>query len=300
MVLIEGIWPAELQLGEGPIWHVGSGRFFFVDIHGRSVHAWCPETRVSQSWRMPERIGWLIPSVDGDGFVAGFQSGFVRLWLEPMVRIEAIGCPHAGMLSVRLNDAKADRYGRIWAGSMNNDNQSLPDGCLTRLDLDGSFEVVERGIHIANGPAISNDGHWMLHTDSYQSTIYLYRMNAMGVLQDKAVWKKFAADEGVPDGMTFDAEGHVWIAFWGGSCIRCYSLEGELLRQIDLPASQITSMAFGGTNLDVMLVTSARAGLSAAQLKNEPQAGAVFLVHPGVRGVLPNCWGRFGFNAAQA
>lgn len=288
---MQTIWPAELYLGEGPVWHAASGRFFFVDIHGCAVHAWHATTHQRQSWKMPERIGWLIARRDGDGFMAGFQSGFVRLWLEPELRVEAIGSPHPEQPDVRLNDAKADCHGRIWAGSMNNADTRRPDGQLTRLDPDGSFTVMEEGIRIANGPCISEDGRRMLHTDSALDTVFDYRVSPAGELMDKQVWKRFGGQQGTPDGMTLDADGNVWIAFWGGACIRQFTPEGALLQRIDLPALQITCMAFGGDDLKSLVVTSARNGLSGKQLAQYPGSGAVFLLRPGASGVLPKAFG---------
>jgi D-xylonolactonase len=291
MADIEIVWPAELDLGEGPLWHAESGRFYFVDIHGCAIHAWSPTTGERQSWKTPERIGWLIPRKDGDGFMAGLQSGFARLWLEPVLRLESVGCPHPALPDVRLNDAKADRSGRIWAGSMNNRDPGLRQGQLTLLDTNGQFTVVESDIYIANGPAIADDGSWMLHNDSYRNTTYRYSLGVDGALTDKTVWRKFSAKEATPDGMTMDRDGNVWIAFWGGACIRQFTPDAQLIQQIDLPAPQITSMAFGGEHLDVLLVTSARNGLSAQQLAQYPQAGSVFAVRSGVVGVLPFVYG---------
>ena len=284
---VQVVWPATLVLGEGPVWHAPSGKFYFVDVHGCAVHAWSPTTDARQSWKLPERIGWVIPRTDGDGFMAGLQSGFARLWLEPSLRLEPIGCPHAGQPDVRLNDAKADCHGRIWAGSMNNEDPSRPDGQLTRLDPSGQFEVLERGIHIANGPAIATDGSWMLHTESFRNTIYRYQLTGDGQLAGKTLWRKFTRDEGTPDGMTMDRDGNVWVAFWGGACIRQFTPQAQMLRQIDLPALQITSVAFGGEALDLLLVSSARTGMDAAQLAQYPQSGSAFVLQPGVQGVFP-------------
>jgi sugar lactone lactonase YvrE len=202
-----------LELGEGPLWDEAAARFLVVDIHGRAVHAWNPASGATRAWQLPERIGWLIPRRDGDGYVAGLQSGFVRLWLEPRLRIEPIGSPHPGEPHVRLNDAKADPWGRIWAGSMNNENHARPDGRLARLDPDGHIEIVERGLRICNGPAISADGRVLMHTDSGPRTIHRYQLDADGRLSDKTPWCRFGAHEGAPDGMSFDADGGLWIAF---------------------------------------------------------------------------------------
>ena len=282
---IDAVWPADLSLGEGPLWHAASGRFLFVDVHGMAVHAWNPASGERRSWKTPERIGWLIPRADGDGFMAGFHSGFVRLWLEPVLRWEFVGSPHAGRPDTRMNDAKADCHGRIWAGSLNNTDASVTDGQLVRLDPDQSFTVMERDIHIANGPAIATDGSWMLHTDSYLNTTYRYTLDADGSLASKVVWRTFSNKEGTPDGMTFDADGNIWIAFWGGSCIRQFTPTAELLQTIPLPAPQITSMAFGGDDYRTLLVTSARVGLDAATLQQFPMSGACFILYPGVQGL---------------
>lgn len=288
---ITPVWTPTLQLGEGATWHADSGRFFFVDIMGHAVHAWSPSTDQRYSWPMPERVGWIIPCADGNGFVAGFQSGFVRLALEPTLQIQPLGTPHPGQPLVRMNDAKADAGGRIWAGSMNMARPDQPHGQLACLHPDGRIEVVERGIHIANGPAISLDGTVMLHTDSFLNTIYRYHLDAQGQLAGKTVWKTFGDTEGTPDGMCFDAEGHVWVAFWGGACVRRFSLDGSLLQQIDLPTSQITNVAFGGPDMDLLLVTSARVDLSAEQLAQQPLAGSAFVLRTGARGVRPCAWG---------
>jgi len=275
----------QLELGEGPLWDEARQRFLVVNVQGRAVHAWAPGSTGSQRWDVPERIGWLIPRRDGDGFIAGLQSGFARLWLEPLLRIEAIGSPHAGQAEVRLNDAKADRWGRIWAGSMHCDDYTRADGQLARLDADGSIHVVESGLHVCNGPAIAPDGEWLFHTDSYKGRIHRYRLGASGNLSDRTLWKQFDARKGTPDGMCFDAEGCLWIAFWGGGCVRRFSVDGELLRQVDLPARHVTSVAFGGADYATLLVTSAREGLSADALQAQPLAGATFTLRPGVRGL---------------
>ncbi len=290
------VWPATLQLGEGTLWHAASSRFFFVDIRGQAVHSWQPSTDARQSWPMPEMVGWLVPCADGQGFIAGFQSGFVRLTLEPELKIERLGSPHPDQPGLRLNDAKADAGGRIWAGSMHHENPQQPLGQLACLHPNGRIEVVEQNIHIANGPALSSDiqpdgSSVLLHTDSLLRSIYRYQLSADGQLGGKSLWKTFAPEDGEPDGMTFDAEGHVWVAFWGGGCLRRFNLAGDELQRINLPASQITNVAFGGENLDLMLVTSARVGLSDAQLAQQPLAGSAFVLRTGVRGVVPGVWG---------
>jgi sugar lactone lactonase YvrE len=131
----------------------------------------------------------------------------------------------------------------------------------------------------------------MLHTDSYLNTVSRYNITAQGELSQASVWKVFDESEGSPDGMTIDSDGNVWVAFWGGACIRQFSPEGELLKKLPLPAPNITNVCFGGEALDILLVTSARNGLSASELERYPLSGSVFSLQVGVRGVAPCCYG---------
>lgn len=254
------------QLGEGLIWCTASAMvepsLLFVDIHGRRIHAVGTEGNGHRSWQVPERLGWLIPHSLGDGFVAGLRSGFARLWLEPAVRIEWLHRVFESQPQLRLNDAKADAAGNIWAGNLNDDdNESRPDGVLFRLATTGTATVVDTGYCVANGPAISPDGGLLLHTDSMRRVIFAFELDApAGTISGKRVWKKLAEDEGYPDGMNFDAEGCLWLAHWGAGCVSRFDTTGSLLRRVQLPVSNVTNVCFGGARLDRLFVTTARAG----------------------------------------
>lgn len=288
---VQVAWGLQAQLGEGPVWHAASGRFFFVDIHGCAVHAWNPVSGACQSWACPERVCWLIPRSDGDGWLAGRQSGFYRLWLDgPTPAWQYLPSPHPREGDVRLNDAKADPWGRVWAGSMNNADPRRPDGALYCVEPDGAVHCVERGMHIANGPAIAPDGSWMLHTDSLRNTVYRYRLDDQG-LHDKTPWRCFTEAEGTPDGMTFDADGQVWIAFWGGACVRQLDAQAHTLQCVPVPALQVTSVTFGGADLRTLCITSARTGLADDLLAQQPSNGALFLLAGAAQGLAACGWG---------
>ncbi len=291
---VQVAWALQAQLGEGPVWHAPSGRFFFVDIHGCALHAWHPESGARQSWPTPERLCWVIPRADGDGWLAGRQSGFHRLWIDgERLQWEYLPSPHPLQSDVRLNDAKADPWGRVWAGSMNNADPSRPDGALYCVEADGTVHCVERGLHIANGPAIAPDGSFMLHTDSFHNTVYRYDLGEHGSLRNKTVWRVFSPQEGTPDGMTFDAEGNVWIAFWGGACVRqLRASDASTLQYVPVPATQVTSLAFGGADLRTLCITSACVGLVGNAMDQNFYQGALFTSGNAAQGVLPNGWAR--------
>ena len=285
--------PLQATLGEGLHWDARRACLWMVDIHGKSVMSWDTQSPSWQSWASPQRVGWVIPADQGDTLIAGLQQGVARVSLSPsnteLVLEDWLVKPFDGRPALRLNDAKADRTGAIWAGSLNNDDESRSDGALYRLGPDGQWSVQDTGYLVANGPAIHPDGKLMLHTDSGRRTIYAFDLDMdAGRLDRKRVWRVFADDEGYPDGMTFDAEGCLWVAHWGAACISRFAPDGSLLRRITLPTSHITNVCFGRADLGRLFVSSARAGLSPQDLASQPLAGSLFEVDAaGVRGLNP-------------
>src|ERR1700730_8104340 len=267
-------------LGEGPLWSSRDQSLYWVDILAPAVHRLSlTDGRVS-SWPMPEMIGWVIERATAPGFIAGFQSGFAELTLEPLA-IRPIIDPEPHLTENRLNDAKADHLGAIWAASMNVDVQT-PGGSLYRFDPDRSVTTIDSGYVIANGPAFSPAHDYVYHTDSGRGLVYRFELRADGTVGDRQVFLEFEADWGSPDGMTVDTEGGLWIAHWGGARVSRFLPTGALDRVVPLPTARITSCAFAGPNLDRMFVTSAGADGAPDTL-----AGALFEVDPGTRGLPP-------------
>lgn len=264
-------------LGEGPLWSARQNAVFWVDILGRRLNRLSLADDGVSSWAMPDTLGWVIERADRPGFVAGLGRRFVGLTLDPLT-IEPIAAPEEDREGNRFNDAKADRAGRIWAGSMPLACAGAT-GALYRLDPDGTATRVDDDYTIANGPAIAPDDSFMFHTDTALRTIYRYRIDPDGGLSDRTPFIRFEPEWGTPDGMTLDADGGLWVACWGGSAVRRFTPDGAFDRLIALPASQITSCTFAGPDLDRMFVTSA------ADRVDEEYGGALFEVDAGVRGL---------------
>lgn len=267
------------RLGEGPLWSARDNKLYWVDILDCRVNWLDLRNGNIHSVQVPEKIGWLIERSEGTGFIAGLKSGFAQLSLDPP-QVVPIADPEPDRPENRMNDAKADPLGRIYAGTM-------PDGCsgegaLFRLDPDFTHRRVDEGYGIANGPAITVDGKTMFHTDSRAGIIYRLKIAPDGSLSHREVFLRFPDEWGKPDGMTIDAEDGLWVAHWGGSRISRFGMDGTLHRSIALPASQITSCTFGGSRLNRLFVTSAAEGV------DEAAGGALFEIVPGVRG-LPPC-----------
>jgi sugar lactone lactonase YvrE len=276
----ECVWPAGAILGEGPLWSARDDALYWVDIKAPALHRLSLADGARASWVLPEPTGWVIERQGRPGFIAGTRTGFVALTLAPFA-ITAIGDPEAHCPGNRLNDAKADAWGRIWAGTMD-DREVEERGCLWRLDPDLRWFCADRGYHVANGPAFSPDGRILYHTDSAKRLVYRFDLDEHGTLSSKSVLIRFQEDWGYPDGMTTDADGGLWIAHWDGARISRFAPDGTLDRSIALPVSRPTSCAFGGAALDRLFVTSARIGREV-----EPLAGGLFAVVAGVRGLPP-------------
>jgi len=264
------------RLGEGLLWSAREAALYWVDILDARVNRLDLASGRVDNWAMPDTIGWLIERESG-GFVAGLGRAFVALSFDPLA-IEPIAEPEPERDGNRFNDAKADAAGRIWAGSMPF-TCDRPSGSFYRLDPDGQVARIEDGYTIPNGPAIG-DG-FLFHTDTALDTIFRYPVNDDGSVGPREPHIVFEPDWGHPDGMTVDADGHLWVACWGGSCVARFDPTGRRERTIALPASQITNVAFAGNALDRMFVTSAADGV------DEPQAGCLFEVDPGCRGISP-------------
>jgi sugar lactone lactonase YvrE len=266
------------KLGEGPLWSARENAIYWVDILAPAVHRLELSDGSVQSWPMPERIGWLVEREHAPGFIAGLQSGFAELSLDPF-SIQPIADPEPHLPTNRMNDCKVDAAGRIWAGTM---DAAIKDECGSLYRLDPGFRVSkhDEGYGVTNGPAFSVDCRTMYHTDTLKRTVFAFPLREDGSLGKRKDFIRFRDEWGYPDGMTVDAEGGLWIAHWGHGCVSRFTPDGERERSIELPASQITSCVFAGPALDRMFVTSAADG----QLDAE-HAGKLFEINPGVRGV---------------
>jgi D-xylonolactonase len=274
--------PVRDQLGEGLLWSARENAVYWVDILWQTLHRLSLDDEGVTSWPMPEKIGWVVERRDRPGFIAGLQSGFCELTLNPVVCGRRVN-PEPHYPHNRMNDATVDHRGRIWAGTMDCDAH-LETGSLYCLEPD--FKVTRRdtGYIVTNGPAFTPTHDFVYHNDTPRGIVYRFAVTPEGELHDKREFLKFPPEWGFPDGMTVDAEGCLWIAHWGGSRVSRFDPDGDLERLIRLPASQITNCVFAGSDLDRLFVTSAAVGR-----ETQSSAGALFEVDAGgVKGLAPH------------
>ncbi|MBT3788502.1 MAG: SMP-30/gluconolactonase/LRE family protein [Alphaproteobacteria bacterium] len=287
MTTVKQVWASGALLGEGTVWIEEEQALYWVDIKGRLVHRYHPESGGQKSWPVPEEIGCLIPRKTG-GFIAGLQSGLAIIDLDTG-DIDKLGFPENDIPGNRINDGKADPEGRIWLGTMDNGEREKT-GALYRIDADLSCHQMDKDYAITNGPAFSPDGNILYHTDTLKKTIYAFDMDEDGGISNKREHIHIADDAGYPDGMNTDAEGFLWVGHYNGWRVTRFAPDGGIDRVIEMPVGACTNIAFGGPDLETLYVSTAAKQLDAEALARQPLAGALFEVHVGVKGILP---GRF-------
>jgi D-xylonolactonase len=274
---------AAASLGEGPLWDPAHEVLWWVDIKLPTVHAHHLASGANHAQPLPYRLTALGLAVDA-GLVAIGDAGFVRLSVSAdlQVSIAEVIAPLTLPQGMRFNDGKVDAAGRFWAGSMD-DAEAAACGNLYRLDGPRQVSVVRSNIAVPNGPCFFADGT-MLFTDSARGRITALTLDAAGNPVAEQLFAQFAPGQGYPDGMTVDAQDHVWIAFWDGGCLRRLSRTGQLVTEIKVPVQRPTCPTFGGRHLERLFITSATTGLSVAQRQQQPFAGGLLALDPGVLG----------------
>lgn len=277
---------ARASLGEGALWDPERKVVWWVDIKGRAIHCHDIEGGRNRRQALPRRLTALGLAGDRQLIACG-DEGFELLDVDEDLRVS-----RAGLLAVpdepagnRFNDGKVDAAGRFWAGTMD-DSETSASGALYRL-RGRELAVVRTGIAVPNGPCFLADGT-MLATDTAAGIVRAHQLDTEGRPLGERVFARFAPEQGYPDGMTVDAEDHVWIAFWDGACLRRLDPRGRVVQEIALPVLRPTCPVFGGEALDRLYVTSASVGLDDATLAREPWSGGLLRLDVGVRGRAPH------------
>lgn len=274
------------QLGEGIQWNTDDNAVWWTDILASALYRYDPKASSVVKYEMPEPLGSFAFHESGERLIAAFASGFASLdpstdeisWIERPAFLAGEG---------RFNDGRADRQGRFWSGTMmaNPGDGAPATGRLFCLDHDLKSSVHENSVNISNGICWSPSGNRMYFADSLKGEIVQYDFDcSAGTLSNRRMFAR--PPEGAsPDGAAVDAAGNVWSAQWGIGKVFAYDPSGQLIFDLDVPASQPTCVAFGGPKLDTLYVSSARDGLSDDILAEEPSAGNVFAYKTSVQGL---------------
>lgn len=263
--------------GEGCLWHPDEKKVYWVDIPKGRLFWYDPATDTHAMVYEGDVIGGFTLQADGSLLCFGAK-GSVMAWRDGKMSTLIEEIPDE--VNSRFNDVIADPEGRVFCGTMPTKERL---GRLYRLDPDGTFTKLLEGIGCSNGMGFTPDLKGMYYTDSTVRRIYLFDYDRVtGYLTNQRLFVKTPDDEGVPDGMTVDAEGFVWSARWDGSCLVRFSPIGKETMRITFPAKKVSCVTFGGADCTDMYITTAGGQDKAA---NGPGAGALYHLNLGIKGV---------------
>jgi sugar lactone lactonase YvrE len=274
------------QLGECPLWSPADGRLYWIDIDGRAVHRHDPATGLDETHPAPGRPGSLALTTDAGRLLVAIEGRLALLdWATGDWR-DWIGLEPEGQGN-RMNDGRCDRAGRFWVGSMAADTAARrSSGALYRIEADGTSTQVRTGIGIPNGLGFAPDGRTMYFADTNRDLVWAYDYDvAGGEPTNERVFLDFEDLPGRPDGAAVDEAGCYWIACVYGSAVLRVTPDGAVDRRVPVPVAKPTMPAFGGPDLSTLFITTIGGGGTHEVDPSQPDAGALFAVDVGVRGL---------------
>ena len=274
---------AKTRLGEGSLWHPGENRLYWVDIEGRALHIYDPVSHRDIHFNTGSRTSTVVP-IRGGGALIAMQNGIHKIDCKTG-QLTLVAAPLTDTM-IRFNDGKCDPSGRFWVGTMHLEYKQYA-AVLYRMDHDKTMHQLLDSVTISNGIVWTANKKTMYFIDTPKGEVDAFDYDdKTGNISNRRVAFKVPQGIGYPDGMTIDSEGKLWVALWGGGAVARFDPEtGKLLRKVIVPAPNTSSCAFGGKNLDVLYITTAREGMSPDDLKKYPLSGGLFSAKPGVKGV---------------
>ncbi len=272
-------------LGESPLWEEREQVLYWVDIDRGQIHRFDPAKRTNTTHTLPTKVSSIVRRASG-GLAVTLKKNFG--FFDPASgKLEELDIVEGDQPENRFNDGKVDRQGRYWAGTMNEVHVGRPDAGLYRFEGPGRLQKMVPEVTISNGTGWSPDGRIMYYTDTLRHTVFAYDFDTeTGEISNRRPFLEIEpASEGLPDGLTVDAEGHVWSALVNYGCMLRLDPAGNLERIVDFPATRGTCCTFGGPNYEHLYITTARECLDEMQIAAQPLAGSVFRCEPGVRGL---------------
>jgi len=272
------------QLGEGAFWNHQTQEFFWIDIEGKQLHIFNPQTKENRSFSTPSRIGTVVP-VDQEEALVALEDG-MYLMNTLTGTSELFSAVEADLPENRFNDGKCDPAGRLWVGSMHL-QQLANKANLYKIDGDGTATRMLDSITISNGIVWTKDEQTMYYIDTPTSQIRAFDYDKKeGTISNGRVVVEVPLDLGYPDGMAIDEEDMLWVGMWNGNAVARFNPKtGALMTKVEVPAHNITACAFGGPNLDILYITTASIDMTDIEKIKYPNAGAIFMAKPGVKGV---------------
>lgn len=266
---------AGATLGEGPVWYRETGELFWVDIEGCQLNSIHPGSGKQRKWQFDGMLGAVIPTT-GSNLILAHERGLMRFnpnngktdSLQLLVNEDS---------RLRFNDGKCDPNGNLWIGTM--DKELAPGaGKLYKVERNLRVSTVLSGTSVSNGMAWTGDHKFYYYIDSATFEVWKFEYDPKtSAIANKKVAIRIPRGHGAGDGMCIDVEGKLWIAHWGGHCVRRWDPDsGRVIGKIAVKAPHVTSCCFGGETMKTLYITTARSGLSEQQLEKFPLSGGLF------------------------
>jgi sugar lactone lactonase YvrE len=268
-------------VGEGPLWDEKSQCLLWVDVLEGKVFTYDPNSQLNVELEIGKHVG-AIALTHSDKIMVAARDEIVSIDLNtssitPILKVIIDE-------KFRFNDGRVDARGRFVVGSMGYEPQP-GTASLYSYTYPQEVETILANVGLSNGLSWSADSRFFYHIDTLTSQIAKHSYDLeTGKVSDRKPLITFEKSEGSPDGMTIDREGNLWVAFWGGGCIRRISPEGKIIGVFKLPISRVTSVAFGGENLSQLYITTASYLLNDDELLREPLAGSLFVMATDTQG----------------
>lgn len=280
---IELILDTKASLAEGPCWNDTKQLLYWVDIIEKKLCIYNPANNTNRVIALNQQVGCVVPYLDDEVLLA-MERGFYSLNLNTE-KLTHIYDPEPHLLENRFNDGKCDPAGRFWAGTT--DLYGI-HAAGSLYCLHNNFTVDKKVVRVntSNGIAWSPDHTFLYFIDTPTKKVVRFDYDIhTGEIRNPSDVIIFPENDGLPDGMTIDEEGCLWIAHWGGSKVtRWNPMTGKQVLSIPIPALYVTSCIFGGTNLTDLYVTTARTRMTDEKLKQYPHAGGIFRIQTNVKG----------------
>lgn len=278
------MYPSQCYLGEGPVWDDERKSCFWVDIENGFLFQYHLSKKIVKSWKFNHKVTLAIPDSTGSLILALDRS--IQRFHPESEKLEFLASVDDGLIENRCNDGRCDSRGRLWVGTM---SMKFTDNCGTLYCIDQQKQITKKieEVSVSNGLAWSLDNTRLFFIDSPTSMVksFLFDEETGDVTFEKNAIV-IPKEKGIPDGMTIDEEGMLWIAHWGGSGVyRWNPVNGELIGKVEVPVPLVSSCAFAGDDLDHLIITTARQDLSEKDLRQYPGSGDVFVARVNVKGL---------------
>jgi len=283
MTAMQCVLDAQAKLAECPRWDERTQTLYFVDIDSFQLHSYHLESKTQKTRTFDEEIGCFSLTENG-GFIAAFRAG-VYTFSDFNAPLLPYWLATYDQKTTRFNDGRCDAKGRFFAGTMYSPKDALK-GALHQFS-EGKERLIDQATWTSNGLAFSPDNTIMYYSDTPNHIVYQFDYDIeTGTASNKRTFIEFPRGNGRPDGAAVDTDGNYWTALYQGQRVVKISPFGEILEEFPVPSIYPTMVAFGGSDMSTLFVSTCRTAHSEEELKKHPQAGGIFTLNTNAKGLL--------------